>query len=68
MHPQDPPKVQRSTNAAGKVVMTGGDATTSMTELYDYIGAIKGQLDGLINAVISRDQPPPPKKKRHKLF
>lgn len=48
--------------------MTGGDATTSMTELYDYIGAIKGQLDGLINAVISRDQPPPPKKKRHKLF
>lgn len=64
VHPQDPPKVQRTTDpATGKASMTGGDATQSMTGLYDYIGAIKGQLDSLIDAVLARDSKPVPKKR-----
>lgn len=68
VHPSDPPKVQRTTDpATSKTSMTGGEATVSMTDLYAYIGTIKSQLDGLIDAVVARDVARPPKK-RHKLF
>lgn len=47
--------------------MTGGNAMVSMTDLYAYIGALKGQLDGLIDAVVAKDAAPAPKRK-HKFF
>jgi hypothetical protein len=52
----------------GKTSITGGQATMGIALLYDYAGALKGQLDSLINAVVARDGAPPPKKKRHRLF
>lgn len=68
MHPLSPPKVQRTTDAkSGAESMTGKDATGSLTQLYDYVGALKAQLDALIDAVTARDAPPPPKKRRFHL-
>ena len=65
VHPQNPPKVQRTTDPkTGAASMNGGDATVSINDLYAYIGGLKGQLDALIDEVVARDAPPAPKKHR----
>lgn len=65
VHPQDPPRVQRSTDPkTGAASMNGAEAIGSIEGLYDYVGALKTQLDGLIDAVAARDAPPPAKRKR----
>jgi hypothetical protein len=69
VHPTEAPEVPRTVDpVTGKTSITGGQATMGIALLYDYAGALKGQLDSLINAVVARDGAPPPKKKRHRLF
>lgn len=65
------PTIQRSVNPQTKQPeISGADALTGINSLYDYIGELRGQLNSLIDAVQTREEPPPPepKKRRFKIF
>lgn len=67
MKPEAVPEIPRTTNpATGKPTIDGGKAVIGILSLYDYAGAIKGQLEALIDSVVARDAPPEkPRRKLH---
>lgn len=55
MKPEDAPTIPRTTDpATGEQKIDGGQALTGIASLYDYAGRIKGQLEALIDAEITR--------------
>jgi hypothetical protein len=63
--PGPAPEIERSPDpATGQPTVSGEQAITGFAALYDYIGAVLGQLNSLIDAEKAREAPPPAKKKR----
>jgi hypothetical protein len=46
-------------------MMTGVDSTNSIESLYDYIGSVLNQLNGLISTVEVKEKPKAVPKKKH---
>jgi hypothetical protein len=63
--PGPAPAIPRTTDPkTGEQKIDGAQVVTGVASLYDYVGAIKGQLDALIDAVAARDAPPPAKTRK----